>query len=41
MIREKKALADAVVADGERWLTELSSSALRDLFTLSADAGDE
>ena len=41
MIQEKKALADAVVADGERWLTELSTSALRDLFTLSAHASDE
>ena len=41
MIREKQALAESVVSDGERWLTELSTSALRDLFTLTADADDE
>lgn len=41
MIRDKKALANAVVTDGEGWLTELSTSALRDLFTLSQDAVDE
>jgi SNF2 family DNA or RNA helicase len=41
MIEDKKALADAVVTDGERWLTELSTGALRDLFTLSEDAVDE
>ncbi len=41
MIEEKKALADAVVTDGARWLTELSTGALRDLFTLSEDATDE
>ena len=41
MIQDKKALADAVVTDGEGWLTELSTSALRDLFTLSEDAADE
>ena len=41
MIQEKKALAESVVGDGERWLTELSTSALRDLFTLTADADDE
>jgi SNF2 family DNA or RNA helicase len=41
MIEEKKALADAVVTDGERWLTELSTGALRDLFTLSEGATDE
>ena len=41
MIRDKKALANAVVTDGEGWLTELSTSALRDLFTLAEDAADE
>ncbi len=41
MIEDKRALADAVVTDGERWLTELSTGALRDLFTLSQDAVDE
>ncbi len=41
IIEEKKALADAVVTDGERWLTELSTGALRDLFALSGDATDE
>ncbi len=41
MIEDKKALADAVVTDGEQWLTELSARDLRDLFTLSEDATDE
>ncbi len=41
MIRDKKALANAVVTDGEGWLTELSTNALRDLFTLAEDAVDE
>ncbi|MEI2779087.1 MAG: DEAD/DEAH box helicase [Tetrasphaera sp.] len=41
MIEEKLALANAIVTDGEGWLTELSTSALRDLFTLAADATDE
>ena len=40
MIDEKKALANLVVGDGEQWLTELSTDALRDLFTLSKGAVD-
>ena len=38
MIDEKKELADLVVGEGESWLTELSTTQLRDLFTLSKDA---
>ena len=38
MIRDKRGLAASVVGDGEGWLTELSTSALRELFTLEAGA---
>ena len=38
MLRDKSALADLVVRDGESWLTELSSSELRSLFTLAEGA---
>ncbi len=38
MIEEKKELADAIVGAGEAWLTELSTSELKDIFTLSRDA---
>lgn len=41
MIEEKKALADLVVSDGEGWLTELSTSDLRDVFALSDGAVGE
>jgi SNF2 family DNA or RNA helicase len=41
MIEEKKALADLVVADGEGWLTELSTGDLRKVFELSPDAVDD
>ena len=41
MITEKQALADLVVADGEQWLTRLSTGELRELFTLSAEAVGE
>lgn len=41
MIEDKKALADLVVADGEGWLTELSTRDLRKMFALSEAAVDE
>ncbi len=41
MIEAKKQLANLVVSDGEGWLTELSTSDLRELFTLSEGAVDE
>lgn len=41
MIEEKKALANMVVGDGEGWLTELSTTSLRDLFALSKEAVGE
>jgi len=41
MIEEKKALADLVVADGEGWLTELSTRDLRNVLALSEEAVGE
>ena len=38
MIEQKKALAEQVVGTGESWLTELSTSALREVLALSPDA---
>jgi SNF2 family DNA or RNA helicase len=38
MIEDKKALAQLVVGSGENWLTELSTSDLRQLVTLDAEA---
>lgn len=38
MIKDKRALADRIVGDGEQWLTELSTSQLRELFTLEQGA---
>jgi SNF2 family DNA or RNA helicase len=38
MIEEKRSLAQLVVGAGENWLTELSTSQLRDLLTLSPEA---
>jgi superfamily II DNA or RNA helicase len=41
MIEEKTSLAELVIGSGERWLTELSTSQLRDMLTLRADAVGE
>jgi SNF2 family DNA or RNA helicase len=38
MIEQKKALAQQVVGTGESWLTDLSTSALREVLALSPDA---
>ena len=38
LVRSKRALSQLVVGDGESWLTELSTTQLRELFALSADA---
>jgi non-specific serine/threonine protein kinase len=38
MIAEKRGLAAKIVGTGEAWLTEMSTSALRDLFKLDAGA---
>lgn len=38
MIEDKKALANLAIGDGESWLTELSTTQLRELFALSKDA---
>lgn len=40
-LEDKQALADLVVGDGEGWLTELSTSELRELFALSEGAVGE
>jgi hypothetical protein len=34
MIESKKGLADAIIASGDQWLTEMSTDELRDLVTL-------
>ncbi len=36
MIRDKRGLAASIVGSGEGWLTELSTTQLRELFTLEA-----
>jgi SNF2 family DNA or RNA helicase len=38
MIEDKRQLAERIVGTGEGWLTELSTSQLRDLVALSVDA---
>jgi SNF2-related domain/SNF2 Helicase protein/Helicase conserved C-terminal domain len=38
LVRSKRALSQLVVGDGESWLTELSTTQLRELFALGADA---
>ena len=38
MIRDKRGLAAQIVGTGEQWLTELSTSELRELFALEAGA---
>ncbi len=38
MIEQKKALAEQIVGTGESWLTELSTTALREVLTLSPEA---
>ncbi|AUG78129.1 hypothetical protein CFP65_3330 [Kitasatospora sp. MMS16-BH015] len=37
LIEAKRTLAEAAVGEGERWITELSTGALRELIALSAD----
>ena len=34
MIERKQALAESIIGDGEGWLTELSTSELREMVTL-------
>lgn len=38
MLEDKRDLASRIVGAGEHWITELDDAALRELFTLSADA---
>ncbi len=38
LLEDKRDLASRIVGAGEQWITELDDAALRDLFTLSADA---
>jgi SNF2 family DNA or RNA helicase len=35
LLEQKRSLASKVVGTGERWITELDTAALRDLFALS------
>ena len=41
LIESKRAIAEQVVGSGERWLTELSNRALRELVALSPEAVEE
>ena len=41
MIEEKKTLAERIVGTGESWLANLSTSELRDVVSLTADAVPE
>jgi SNF2 family DNA or RNA helicase len=41
MIEQKKELAERIVGSGENWLTEMSTSQLRELFALSREAVGE
>jgi hypothetical protein len=38
MIEQKTELAENIIGSGERWLTELDTSQLRELLTLRNDA---
>ena len=38
LLEQKRALASKIVGAGEQWITELDTSALRDLFALSGAA---
>ncbi len=38
MIERKRNLAEKIIGSGQEWITELSTNALRDLFTLSNEA---
>jgi SNF2 family DNA or RNA helicase len=41
MIEQKKVLAESIVGSGENWLTEMSTSQLKELFALSREAVGE
>jgi SNF2 family DNA or RNA helicase len=41
MIEQKKELAESIVGSGEQWLTEMSTSQLKELFALSREAVGE
>ena len=41
MIEQKKELAESIVGSGENWLTEMSTSQLKELFALSREAVGE
>ena len=41
MIERKQEVAERIVGSGESWLTELSTSALKELFALQQDAVGE
>jgi SNF2 family DNA or RNA helicase len=41
MIEQKKELAERIVGSGENWLTEMSTTQLKELFALSREAVGE
>ena len=41
MIEQKKELAENIIGNGENWLTEMSTSQLKELFALSREAVGE
>ena len=41
MIEQKKELAESIIGNGENWLTEMSTSQLKELFALSREAVGE
>jgi hypothetical protein len=41
MLEDKRGLADAVVAGGEAWITQLSTDEIRALVSLGSDAAVE
>ena len=41
MIEQKKELAESIVGSGENWLTEMSTTQLKELFALSREAVGE
>ena len=41
MIEQKKELAESIVGSGEGWLTEMSTTQLKELFALSREAVGE
>jgi SNF2 family DNA or RNA helicase len=41
LMEEKRGLADSIVGGGEKWLTEMSTDRLREMFALSHETVEE